>query len=284
MNLKNVTWKAILIDVLLIPFNSLWKPAKRIFFFEFVIVLLAGAFASAGQNMALLLESDPESFFEVRNNDAFHRALGNQMTAEAWIYAKDLTGLRVIANKEESFQFAVRGGTFNAALRPDPRGLGWAWFNSKFEIELEKWAHVAMIWDGEHVRMYVDGRESEPFLKKADAINVTKATFKVGRRERGGATHGIFDGLIDEVRISKVVRYQDGYEVPRSAFEPDDDTLALYHFDKEEPARMIEDFSQSGADGKLKGQAKLVPSTAPTALPVEAGGKLATLWGTLKAH
>ncbi len=46
-------------------------------------------------------------------------------------------------------------------------------------------------------------------------------------------THTIFIGLIDEVRISKVVRYtEDGFEVPKKAFVPDADTVALYHFDE----------------------------------------------------
>ena len=37
---------------------------------------------------------------------------------------------------------------------------------------------------------------------------------------------------IDELRISRVVRYDVGaYNVPASAFTADDDTLGLYHFD-----------------------------------------------------
>ena len=37
---------------------------------------------------------------------------------------------------------------------------------------------------------------------------------------------------IDELRISRVVRYDVGaYNVPANAFTADDDTLGLYHFD-----------------------------------------------------
>ena len=37
---------------------------------------------------------------------------------------------------------------------------------------------------------------------------------------------------IDELRISSVVRYDEGaYNAPTSAFTSDDDTLGLYHFD-----------------------------------------------------
>ena len=39
-----------------------------------------------------------------------------------------------------------------------------------------------------------------------------------------------FNGIIDEVRISNTVRYTKDFTPPRR-FEPDEHTLALYHFD-----------------------------------------------------
>lgn len=49
---------------------------------------------------------------------------------------------------------------------------------------------------------------------------------------------------IDELRISRVVRYDVGaYNVPANAFTPDDDTFGLYHFDGKS-AEHYEDASQ----------------------------------------
>ena len=49
---------------------------------------------------------------------------------------------------------------------------------------------------------------------------------------------------IDELRISRVVRYDEGaYNTPIGAFAPDDDTLGLYHFDGDSTER-YEDASQ----------------------------------------
>lgn len=43
---------------------------------------------------------------------------------------------------------------------------------------------------------------------------------------------------IDELRISRVVRYDIGaYNVPESAFTADGDTLGLYHFDGDSTER-----------------------------------------------
>lgn len=43
---------------------------------------------------------------------------------------------------------------------------------------------------------------------------------------------------IDELRISSVVRYEEGrYAEPPKAFTPDDDTFGLYHFDEKSTER-----------------------------------------------
>ena len=43
---------------------------------------------------------------------------------------------------------------------------------------------------------------------------------------------------IDELRISRVVRYGEGrYQPPTAAFTSDDDTLGLYHFDEKSTER-----------------------------------------------
>lgn len=48
-----------------------------------------------------------------------------------------------------------------------------------------------------------------------------------------GAEEWSFQGLIDEVRLSSTVRYDEEFEVP-TTFQPDDDTTALWHFDEGE--------------------------------------------------
>jgi hypothetical protein len=242
-------------------------------------VLLIGSSARAAENKALLLESDPDSFFEAPDHDAFHKELGTQMTVEAWVYVKNQAGERMIVNKEDSWEFAVIDGILQSALRP--AGAEWEWLSSGLLIPMEEWTHVAITWDGTNVRMYADGKEGNPGPKAGKELNATGDTFKVGRRVRGDATHSIFDGLVDEVRVSKVIRYEGDYAIPVSGFEPDDDTVALYHFD-EEVGGTIKDFSKNGVHGKLMGNARLVPSEAPTLLAIEAYGSLVTLWGRLR--
>ena len=68
-----------------------------------------------------------------------------------------------------------------------------------------------------------------------------------------------FHGSIDEVRISKTDRYTADF-TPRARFEPDKDTLALYHFD-EGQGDALTDSSGNGHHGKIV-NAKWVPGIA----------------------
>lgn len=88
-------------------------------------------------------------------------------------------------------------------------------------------------------------------------------------------------GFIDEVRISDIVRYprfenlKGTIKVPRGAFEPDEHTVALWHFDVDgSPGSKWRDASGNGHHLTYHG----------TSLGVDPAGKLATTWGELKSR
>jgi len=88
-----------------------------------------------------------------------------------------------------------------------------------------------------------------------------------------------FTGYIDEVRISKVARY----DVKKKGFMPDDkfkndaETVALWHFDEPSGTRKFSD--ASGNEYHLVGESGAVTGRP---LAVEVEGKLTTTWGRLK--
>jgi hypothetical protein len=65
-----------------------------------------------------------------------------------------------------------------------------------------------------------------------------------------------FEGKMDEVHVSGVARYREDFE-PKPRFEPDEHTLALYHFD-EGQGDVLTDSSSHNHHGKIMG-AKWVP-------------------------
>ena len=95
----------------------------------------------------------------------------------------------------------------------------------------------------------------------------------------GGHFWGHFAGYIDEVRISTVARYNIAKRsfTPRTKFENDAKTVALWHFDEPSGVQKFLDTSANayhlvGKNGAETGGA----------FAVKAQGKLATTWGRLK--
>jgi hypothetical protein len=295
---------------------------KKLTFAALALFVSVCALPRAGHaaQMALKLDGvDVESFFAVPNNPSLAKNLGSALTVEAWInpavnLADDTnhpSNEYIIVNKEDAYEISVRNddsateGSFQVALFP--AGGGWEWHDSEVKIPVNKWTHVAATWDGLVIRTFVNGKFAMAFDKddgngNKGILNFTDgssggiATLKVGRRGRGGDIHSIYNGLIDEVRISKVVRYtESGFEVPAKEFKPDADTVALYHFNEaltgasdiqalkaifdangptrdtgegnEDPALdlkgVVKDASPLHNDGALTKNAKLVPADTP---------------------
>ena len=229
-----------------------------------ILSVCASTRAGNAAQMALKLDGvDADSFFAAPNSPSLAKDIGSNLTVEAWVnpavnLADDTnhpTNEYIIVNKEDAYEIAVRNddaatpGSFQVALRPadasDGTAGSWGWNDSGVMIPVNKWTHVAATWDGLVIRTFVNGKFAMKFDwagpdgnkgTVADGSSGTSeglATLKVGRRGRGGDQHSIFKGLIDEVRISKVLRYTEaGFDVPAREFTPDADTVALYHFNE----------------------------------------------------
>ncbi|MBI4661110.1 MAG: LamG domain-containing protein [Verrucomicrobia bacterium] len=228
------------------------------------VAALAGVYALTelceAAQMALKLDGDPESYFAAPDHQSLDADLGAAFTVEAWVNPAVNVGENIILNKEDAYEIAVKDETFQTAVQP--KGVGWEWWNSEEPVPIDTWTHVAITWDGSMIRTFVNGKFLKAF-DKAGVLNDSPDTFKVGRRTRGGDTHSIFTGLIDEVRISKVIRYsEDGYTLPKAAFTSDADTAALYHFD-EAVNGVVKDASHLGNHGTLIQNAVLVPANTP---------------------
>lgn len=96
-------------------------------------------------------------------------------------------------------------------------------FESSNTVALNTWYHYAFVKDGSAVRLYVDG-----VLRASGTNTVSRdcSAIVLGRNEQGGE---IYDGYIDELRITKgVARYSSDF-TPQTQAYPDTtfDTLSL---------------------------------------------------------
>ena len=109
---------------------------------------------------------------------------------------------------------------------------GYASTVSNENAELDKTIHIAGVYDGKNVWLFVDGKRQNSVNETTLKHVPSPYEFMVGADPNGkGKPHQFFKGVIDEVRISKVARYTEDFK-PASSFKPDKDTLVLYHFDE----------------------------------------------------
>jgi hypothetical protein len=109
--------------------------------------------------------------------------------------------------------------------------------------------HIAGIRTGREHRLYLDGKQVK--CRPAEGALVEPGhPFQLGSG---------FVGVLDEVRVSKVARYDRDFQ-PAPQFEPDPDTLALYHCD-EGAGAVLTDSSGNNHHGRLIG-VRWVPADA----------------------
>jgi formylglycine-generating enzyme required for sulfatase activity/serine/threonine protein kinase len=130
----------------------------------------------------------------------------------------------------------------------------------------DRWSHVACVWDGAEFRLYLDGRrcgEVYPTKAKPHEPRMTMLGGCPPELQVLTAEADFFDGMLNEVRFSRVARYAEDF-TPEKRFTPDADTLALYHCD-EGAGETLSDSSGHGHHGKVMGT-KWVRPGAPSAI------------------
>ncbi len=111
--------------------------------------------------------------------------------------------------------------------------------------------HLAAVSDGKQIRLYINGKGQAHTESVTSTVHIP-ARFRLGVRAGGvDDMTNHFHGIIDEVRISNIARYDKDF-TPAKRFEADKNTLALYHFDSGS-GDVLKDSSGNGHHGKIVG-------------------------------
>jgi len=126
------------------------------------------------------------------------------------------------------------------------------------------WHHVALCFDGSNASLFVDGRLRRAMAVAQFAQDATRLT--VGGQLSGGKQQAVMNGFrgeIDDLRVSRIVRYTEPFEPP-AKLRMDPDTLLLLDFETLANGlpvvRAPEPYLAEGIGG-----ARIVPSTRPGA-------------------
>ena len=221
----------------------------------------------------------------------------DEFTFEAWIYPTELPDQNVHAiilsqqvriharGLEHAGNLSLMGGA-QVALGEAHILIAFGWI----KFPPNQWYHVAFQGGkGQGTTLMVNDKVLRILQEITLAPDISHTghpqAFTIGGfgeniEFQAGHFWGHFVGCIDEVRISKVARYDTAKRgfTPRKKFKNDAKTVALWHFDESRGTREFSD--TSGNAYHLIG--KNGAQTDGEFAAVEAEGKLATIWGRLK--
>ncbi len=212
-----------------------------------------------------------------------------QMTIEAWIQLMDREPIEdqvIIAKKAGGNQFVI--GSYWLGVSSDlrlkfsspyirvpisPNVISES-LESNEVLKTGCWYHVAISVDNPRVRMFINGhldREGDfgqfpsEDVKSKVSIAANLSDLKSGQID---VPAYLFNGEIDEVRLSSIARYTSSFSPPLSPYLVDGYTTALWHLDYKMDNNMVPDDSPSANWGTVIGNVAFIPSGASVLCPI----------------
>jgi len=119
---------------------------------------------------------------EVKHSDDLD--IRDAITMEAWIFPKEISpGRPSIIYKRYAYHMRIdidsRLSTYLYGIAPTN------YHKSDGEVELNKWTHVAVTYDGEEIKFYFDGKQDAKVIKATGEILSSQDSLLIGGRPSG---------------------------------------------------------------------------------------------------
>lgn len=168
------------------------------------------------------------------------------VTIEAWVkWAGPVSGNQIIVlnGNTTSSGYALYLDASNSYQVGIFMG-GVTHHNSIFTLPVGTWTHVVLENASFFWYVFVNGVYNQV---GTEAPGTPSGFLRVGADQDNAEG---FNGVIDEVRVSNVVRYSDNFTPSNAPFSSDANTMTLYHFD-EGSGQTTADASANGNNGQL---------------------------------
>jgi len=134
-------------------------------------------------------------------------------------------------------------------------------------VTRDVWHHAAFTrWVDGNIRLYLDGTYMG-YAFRSGSLKDGNGPLQVGANYRDGAIRPAFQGYLDSLRISDVVRYagERSFTPPMGDLTSDGDTCLLYNFNDSHSSPTVADSSPLGRTGTLG--IGFIGATSPTLVP-----------------
>lgn len=176
-------------------------------------------------------------------------------TLEGWFEARELRPRQSLVAKTESSEYGLSVASGRPVFVVHLDG-GYVVAAADRAIEPGRWHHVAGVFDGSELRLYVDGALTARTAGAGERTTNDLPLIVGGDVDGRGAGTSLFAGRIDEVRLSTGARYDGAFEPARRVAADEATRLLLQMDDTVGP--WTHDVSGRGAHGRLHG-ARIAP-------------------------
>ena len=152
-------------------------------------------------------------------------------TLEAWVKPDRFKGRQGVIAKTESSEYGFFANDGELAF---PVHLGGAYVEPKSgatRMRAGEWQHIAGVFDGAELRLYLDGRLVGRAAASGKRTRNALPLVVGGDVDGRGRCTSSFDGLIDEVRLSRAALYEGPTFSPERRLESGPETVLLLHMD-----------------------------------------------------
>ena len=190
----------------------------------------------------------------------------NTITVEAWCYLNAYTFLPTLVGNygNSTMQFLLRIDNSRPAFWVEG-GSGFRVVNGTTVVPLNTWTHLAGVWDGTALRVYINGVLNGTTTSVTGQFNNTTHPVRVG----ASLTSEAFTGRIDEVRIWSTARSQTEIQTYMNNCLQSNwaGLIAAYSFE-EGSGLSVADRTGNGHDGTLVSSPSWTTGIGCTTLPV----------------
>ncbi|MEO0652010.1 MAG: LamG-like jellyroll fold domain-containing protein [Planctomycetota bacterium] len=180
-------------------------------------------------------------------------------TLEGWVRADAFASRQGLIAKTESSEYALFANEGQPEFSVHLDGRYVILRPEGVALETDRWHHLAGVFDGSELRLYVDGRRVGAIAGSGQRTTNDLPLIVGGDVDgRGGATSTL-EGELDEVRLSSVARYSGERFTPERRSPSDESTLLLLHMDRAY-GRYLRDASGRGAHARVEGPTRIDPA------------------------
>ena len=153
-------------------------------------------------------------------------------TVETWVRARRFAARQGLVCRTESSEYGLfaNGGRLSFSLHLDGEYVNVRAPDGSL-MEPGRWHHVAAAFDGEEVRLYLDGERVARAAARGTRTANRLPLIVGGDVDRNGAATATLDGDLDEVRLSRGARYEGATFEPARRSAVDGETVLLLQMD-----------------------------------------------------